>query len=127
MLTAWKVSAEIDGRGDVYLLGQVKQQLDELTKVNQEVEEELKKTREQTRQAEDEVRSLEVRLESERRLAADLQAAMREDAKPAEVAQRLVALTEEVRVHKLALVQSRRQVGLLREEKRHLEAVTAQR
>ena len=54
---------------------------------------------------------------------ADLEAVNIGKSKQQAVASRLVALSEEVRTHKLAALQQRREIQVLRQEKKHLQSV----
>ena len=55
----------------------------------------------------------------------DLEAACKGPSKQQTIASRLVSLSEDVRIHKLATMQQRREIQVLRQEKKHLQNVLA--
>ena len=55
----------------------------------------------------------------------DLEAVCKGQSKQQTVASRLVSLSEDVRIHKLATMQQRREIQVLRQEKKHLQNVLA--
>ena len=81
----------------------------------------------EARQARDEKDVLATHLELAQQQLSDLEALRKGTSKQQAVAARLVALSEEVRTHKLATLQQRREIHILRQEKKHLPGDSSNR
>lgn len=108
-------------------LEQIKKQIDALSEVNRENDVKLRETESKLSDAELKAQGLETELATQTELVQDLTKITQQSARANDIARRVMALTEEVRTHKLTLLQAKRTISSLREEKRHYEQIAAQR
>ena len=109
------------------VIQQLPKQLEDLSALNQKCEAELAAAETELAKREERLKLMEVDAESYTALNNELTSAALRDRSSGEIAKRLVALSEELRSTKLQLVQSRRQLSTIRDEKRHAETLLATR